>query len=246
MRRARHISGLISSISALSVGTTLSITEDSFSVAFNNLIRSFRKLGKNKIFSKEFYEHLRTTADPITTAVLVEDLVAIAGIGIAIICIFLSQYFSISFPDSVGSILIGSRCIYLIVVLLGFSAYLLSKRNIKFLLEKSFSLFNGRSIHRSRLEAIVDTINSDKLVRSVHDVKATMIGDGTVKFKAEINYDGAELAKAYLYLNNSTRLLKKAQKIKTPRQLNNFTIYQTVQIMDCLGVENDRIERKLK
>ena len=43
--------------------------------------------------------------------------------------------------------------------------------------------------------------------RSLHDVKATEMG-GQVKFKAEIDFDGREITRAYLYKLDLEQLLK--------------------------------------
>ncbi|KII69269.1 Zinc transporter 9 [Thelohanellus kitauei] len=256
--RARHISSLISSVTAFSVGTTISVTEgfyalkhgselDSLNLALSvlglsfvaescslivvvkNIVKMYTTREHSNIFSTNFLHYLRTFADPINMAILMEDVVAILGVSIAFVCILTSRYYKSSVPDSIGSISIG--------VLLGISAFLLTKRNINFLLE--------RSIDRSKLEAIIDFIEGDKIVRSVHDVKATMMGSGRVKFKAEINYDGPELAKAYLRSRDVHELLTDIRRIKTKKQLKNFTINHTTKVMDCLGRENDRLEQKI-
>lgn len=83
-------------------------------------------------------------------------------------------------------------------------------------------------------------------MRSVHDVKATMMGSGKVKFKAEINYDGVELGKAYLRSKHGRIFMANNCKTKNQRrQFSKFIVRHTVRLMDCLGNENDRLENKI-
>ena len=41
-------------------------------------------------------------------------------------------------------------------------------------------------------------MESDRIVRALHDVKATDMGGKYVRFKAEVDFDGKELTRAYL------------------------------------------------
>ena len=42
------------------------------------------------------------------------------------------------------------------------------------------------------------TLQNDRLIRALHDVKATDMGNDTVRFKAEVDFDGRELTRTYL------------------------------------------------
>ncbi len=69
----------------------------------------------------------------------------------------------------------------------------------------------GQSIPREELNPVVAMMQSDPVVRwvenwwfinyicrSVHDVKATMIGPDEIRLKAELDFNGRELTHAYL------------------------------------------------
>lgn len=56
----------------------------------------------------------------------------------------------------------------------------------------------GRSIPDERLKEINRELEGDIMVRQVYDVKGIDMGNGLVRYKAEIDWDGVELAKTYL------------------------------------------------
>ena len=56
----------------------------------------------------------------------------------------------------------------------------------------------GRSISNERLIEINRELEGDIMVRQVYDVKGIDMGNGLVRYKAEIDWDGVELAKTYL------------------------------------------------
>lgn len=45
---------------------------------------------------------------------------------------------------------------------------------------------------------ISNDLESDRMIRSIHDVKATDLGGQTVMFKAEVDFDGREITRSYL------------------------------------------------
>ena len=56
----------------------------------------------------------------------------------------------------------------------------------------------GRSIPDNRIEDINRQLEGDIMVRQVYDVKGIDMGNGVVRYKAEIDFDGRELARSYL------------------------------------------------
>ena len=56
----------------------------------------------------------------------------------------------------------------------------------------------GRSIPDDRIEDINRQLEGDIMVRQVYDVKGIDMGNGVVRYKAEIDFDGRELARSYL------------------------------------------------
>lgn len=54
-----------------------------------------------------FFTIVQLGVDPSVTVVLLEDLAAVAGVGVAGVCMSLTQYYGSSIPDAIGSIIIG-------------------------------------------------------------------------------------------------------------------------------------------
>lgn len=64
-----------------------------------------------------------------------------------------------------------------------------------------------RSIPRPKINSINNDLESDRMVRAVHDVKATDLGGQTVMFKAEVDIDGREITRSYLEKIDIEKLL---------------------------------------
>ena len=98
-------------------------------------------------------------------------------------------------------------------------------------------LVQYRSIPLERLKQITDLLESDitiryvpsfaskgkndtalsfgctHLYRSIHDVKATDMGADTVRFKAEVNFDGREIAKIVINQLDLEKVVKVRTKV---------------------------------
>ena len=48
------------------------------------------------------------------------------------------------------------------------------------------------------IDILPSSSQNDRLIRALHDVKATDMGNDTVRFKAEVDFDGRELTRTYL------------------------------------------------
>jgi zinc transporter 9 len=116
---------------------------------------------------------------------MLEDTAAVAGVGIAFTAVSLSAYFNTPVYDCCGSIAIG--------VLLGVVAAQIIRTNAVHLV--------GRSLPKRITDDIVIRLLNDPAVRSVHDVKATSLGVEKARFKAEIDFNGREITRAYLREN---------------------------------------------
>jgi len=55
---------------------------------------------------------------------------------------------------------------------------------------------------------IRNDLESDIMVRSIHDIKATDMGGQTVMFKAEADIDGREITRSYLEKIDIEKLLE--------------------------------------
>lgn len=84
------------------------------------------------------------------------------------------------------------------------------------------------------------------MVRQVYDVKGIDMGNGVVRYKAEIDFDGRELARSYLARQNMGSVLEDCKLVEDEQMLEAFLLKHGEQMVDCLGAEVDRIERNLK
>lgn len=168
--------------------------------------------------------------DPSAVTVLIEDGAAVAGLVLATGCLGLTSYTGSPVFDAIGSVIIGG--------LLGSFAVFLIGRNADFLM--------GRSIPINRLHQIIEVLESDIVVRSIHDVKATEMGADVVRFKAEVNFDGREITRCHLNRVDMELLLEEVQKLTTVQELELLLLEHGEEVIDMLGQQVDRIEKNIK
>ncbi|GMT20181.1 hypothetical protein PFISCL1PPCAC_11478, partial [Pristionchus fissidentatus] len=194
-------------------------------------ITAYREVNrKAKMAGISIMNYVKTSADPSLNVVLLEDTAAVSGVGIAMCAISLSSLLDSPIPDSVGSIMIGA--------LLGTVAMFIIRTNAAHLV--------GRSLPDRITNDIVARLSNDPVVRSVHDVKTTSLGVEHSRFKAEIDFDGRAITRAYLKEEADTgMMLRDAQKLETPQQLEEFMEEHGEKIIDRVGEEIDRIEGEI-
>nr|CDJ85037.1 Cation efflux protein domain containing protein [Haemonchus contortus] len=174
--------------------------------------------------------YVRTSADPSLNVVLLEDTAAVSGVAIALCAVSLSSILASPIPDSIGSIMIGC--------LLGTVASFIIRTNAAHLV--------GRSLPKRITDDIVCRLSNDPVIRSVHDVKATALGVEQSRFKAELDFNGREITRAYLNQNvHMPSLLKEVQEMKDEKELGAFMETHGEKIIDRLGDEIDRIEKEI-
>ena len=66
----------------------------------------------------------------------------------------------------------------------------------------------GRSIPSRKIDNIRNDLESDIMIRSIHDIKATDMGSQTIMFKAEVDVDGREITCSYLEKIDIEKLLE--------------------------------------
>lgn len=130
--------------------------------------------------------------DPGVIVVLMEDMAAVAGITCAAVCMGLASYTNNILFDAFGSLLVGG--------LLGVVASFIIHTNVYALV--------GRSIPQEQLEKINAELESDVMIRAIHDVKGIDMGSSLVRYKAEMDFDGRELTKSYLDQQDLSALLE--------------------------------------
>lgn len=178
----------------------------------------------------QFRDYVAKNSDPGVIVVLLEDVAAVMGIGIAAASMALSTYYGTHLFDAWGSLMIGS--------LLGAVA--------TFIIQKNTIALVGKSIPRDTLNSINRVIEKDILIRAIHDVKATDLGNGVVRYKAEVDVDGRELSKKYLERVDLKDLLEEIRAIKDEKDVETFILVHGEGVVDLLGAEVDRIEKELR
>uniref|UniRef100_A0A4W3IL92 Proton-coupled zinc antiporter SLC30A9, mitochondrial n=1 Tax=Callorhinchus milii TaxID=7868 RepID=A0A4W3IL92_CALMI len=193
-------------------------------VAVNELRKSARVKGIT------FYQYVVHGHDPSTNVVLLEDSAAVIGVMLAASCMGLTSLTGNPYYDSLGSLGVGT--------LLGAVSAFLIYTNTEALL--------GRSIQAEEVQRLTELLENDPSVRALHDVKATDLGMNTVRFKAEVDFDGRIVTRSYLEKQDIDLILNEIQQVKTPEDLEIFMLKHGENIIDTLGVEVDRLEKMLK
>ncbi|KFD53555.1 hypothetical protein M513_05471 [Trichuris suis] len=250
---ARYVASLISGVGIFCFGTGLSVYHGVQGIVqpqeLENLqwavpllgislltegatfIMAWRELRKKAALEHvSFMRYVLNSEDPSLSVVFLEDLAAVVGLGIAAGCMALSVKLQSSMPDAFGSLMIGG--------LLGAVASLIIKANANHLV--------GRSIPEKEILDIVQGLEQDVMIRSIQDIKATEMGAEKVRFKAEIDFNGRNIARAYVETLELSKLLQAVQNISTEDELENFMLTHGEQVVDRLGAEIDRIEQELK
>ena len=130
----------------------------------------------------KFWDYVVQGYKPSVNVVLLEDIAAVMGVVIASSCMTITYYTGSVLADSIGSLLIGG-------IMGGVASFIIYTNTIALV---------GRSIPGRKIDMIRNDLESDRMVRSIHDVKATDLGGQTVMFKAEADIDGREITRSYL------------------------------------------------
>ena len=56
-----------------------------------------------------------------------------------------------------------------------------------------------------------------------------------IRYKAEIDFDGRELARSYLAKQNMSLLLEDYREVSSEKDLENFLLKHGENIVDCMG-----------
>ncbi|KAJ8382532.1 hypothetical protein SKAU_G00033100 [Synaphobranchus kaupii] len=182
------------------------------------------------IHGLSFYEYVMQSRDPSTNVVLLEDAAAVLGVILASSCMGLTSLTGNPCYDSLGSLGVGT--------LLGTVSAFLIYTNTEALL--------GRSIQAEHMQKLTEFLENDPAVRAIHDVKATDLGLSKVRFKAEVDFDGRVVTRAYLEKQDIDQILNEIQQVKTAEELECFMLKHGENIIDMLGAEVDRLEKELK
>ncbi len=174
--------------------------------------------------SMSFAEYTKDGPDPMGVAVLLEDAAAVFGVIIASICIGLFVLTGNPIWDAIGSLLIS--------FLLGAVAIFLVVKNRKALL--------GQTVNPGSKKEVLEVLEAVPTVEAIHDVKTTVMGADSFRFKAEIDFDGGAIAKRWIGEQNLEQLY--AQATTDASSFEQFLLEYGEHICDALGDEIDRIE----
>lgn len=175
-----------------------------------------------------FGEYIKVGPDPMAVAVLLEDAAAVFGVTLAGASIGLFILTGNPIWDAIGSIVIA--------ILLGAVAVFLVVKNRKALL--------GQSVTADMQADVMALLDADPAVEAVHDVKATVMSASSFRFKAEIDFDGAEIARKWLAAQDLEALFSQASTDKAA--FEKFLVEYGEHICNGLGDEIDRIEATIK
>merc|ERR1711908_58254 len=110
-----------------------------------------------------------------------------------------------------------------------------------FLISKNRQMLVGMSVPRERLKAVTRRLLEEDSVRSLHDVRAVVVGSDEIRFKAEIHFDGSRLA-ARLWEREGVDLQHTLDNIRTPEDLRQHLLFFGDEVVEALGEEVDRLE----
>ncbi|KAM7341852.1 solute carrier family 30 member 9 isoform 2-T4 [Cochliomyia hominivorax] len=249
----KYVSSLISGVGIFCVGTGLSfyhgITGLMHPEPMENFFWAFFILGGSlvsegatllvavnevrrsaKLKGISFRDYVVQGKDPCVNVVLTEDAAAVTSVAVAAACMGLSTVTGSPIYDAIGSLLVGS--------ILGGVASFIIYTNVAALV--------GQSIPREQLDRINAELESDVMIRAIHDVKGIDIGNSLVRYKAEMDFDGRELTRSYLDKQDLNELLKVVKSFQNTDELEQFLLNHGENIVDLMGGEIDRIEMKLR
>jgi len=205
---------------------TVSFVSESATLAL--AIKSIRESATQANMS--FFEYVVGGFDPCVNVVLLEDTAAVLGVVFAASAMGLSVYTGSHVPDALGSIAIGG--------LLGGVA--------TFMIITNTNALVGKSIPEEKMNLINSKLEGDIMVRQIHDVKGIDMGNGIIRYKAEVDVDGRALAQYYLSKRNLDLMMAEIQAVKTKPEMEAFMLKHGENVVDCLGEQVDRIEKELK
>lgn len=197
-------------------------------ISFLVAVRTVRRAARETGVSMATY--MRTGADPVAVAVVLEDGAALVGVAIAAATLALAAMTGEARWDAAGSIAIGG--------LLATSAVFLVRRNI--------DLLTGRAIPDRVRAEIIRVLEQTPAVEEVMDVKTTVLGAESARFKAEVEVDGRAVARRWIAENaerfEALRRALDVDEARLQRILGDFA----GEVVDELGAEIDRIEARIR
>jgi len=192
----------------------------SLAVGWSSVRRSALQAGQS------VWQYLRRGADPMGVAVVLEDASAVLGVLIAMTGLGLAELTGNAAWDGAASVGIG--------LLLGGSAVFLINRNRRHLL--------GAAPSSESVAQMTAVLEESPLVARIQDVKVSQLGADAVRFKAEVTFDGRELARRLLAERD---LDATWAALNGPQALERLLVEFGGEVTDAIGDEIDRLEGEL-
>jgi zinc transporter 9 len=192
----------------------------SITIATRTVLRQARQSGTS------LREALTHSGDPVLVAIIAEDTAGLAGVLSAAAGVGLSYAFANPMFDAVGAIGVG----------------LVMATAALFLIDRNRQLLLGSAVSSARRDELVEALSRSPLVHGVRDVKTTAFDESTVRFKAEVAFDGAALADEWLAAHDAGEVLE----LEDPAAVRGFLRRFAQHVVLRLGREVDRIEAEIQ
>ncbi|CAE5959935.1 unnamed protein product [Arabidopsis arenosa] len=171
--------------------------------------------------------------DPTSVAVMTEDGAAVAGLAIAAASLVAVRMTGNPIYDPIGSIVVGN--------LLGMVAIFLIQRNRHALI--------GRAMDDQDMSKVLKFLRNDTVVDALYDCKSEVIGPGSFRFKAEIDFNGQMVVQNYLKRTGReewAKLFREAAKKGDDSAMLKIMSNYGEEVVTALGSEVDRLEKEIQ
>jgi len=192
-------------------------------ITFYAAVKELKRNNKHVPFLK-----LLKVGDPTTIAVIYEDGVALIGVAIAFIGIYLTKITGEHYWDAMGSILIG--------FMLAMVAVILINKNRSFLIK--------RSIPDEVKRKIIKMLEIDPAVEKVIDFKSSVIDIDCYHIKCEIEFNGSVLLDK---LNHGHSFKEEFEEVNGDfEEFKKLSFRYVDRIPRLIGKRIDEIEKKIQ
>jgi zinc transporter 9 len=189
-----------------------------------SLLVAIKGIAKDK-GDQSWCEYIREGDDPTSVGVLLEDGAAVLGVVIALVGVTISHVTHSPVADSIASILIG--------LLLAWLAIFLAKANGRLLI--------GASVSTRQKQRIQEVLEADEMVEKVQDLKTSIIGQGRMRVKCEVDLYEKLIAKRM-----KDSLKQDADRIRNGEDPLKVIVDVVGRSVRITGDEIERLERKIK
>jgi len=114
------------------------------------------------------------------------------------------------------------------------------------LLRKNMHSLTGKSIPADKLKELVDCLNADEVVVSVHNPRAIQIGAESISFKAEIEFNSFRIAEIINeHYPHILKAIHEAKSTSDQEVVTKLVQEYAAKAVERVGDEIDRLKLKL-